>query len=127
MRHPLARAIPSRRPFRTPSRVATVAFVLLGLVQLFVSAVVPFADARAPSKLGAHIEQPVERHYVHDDANCSACTARHLTGTATVAEPPAAVVPLSAARVSVADRLVPDTERRDPLAARAPPAPRPLG
>jgi len=122
-----ARAIRPRRPLRARSRGAVVAFVLLGLVQLFVSAVVPFAEARAPSRLGAHIERPTERHYVHDEAYCSACTARHLTGTAPVAEPPVAVAPLSAKRVSLAVRVAPDAERRDPLAARAPPAPRPLG
>lgn len=102
-------------------------FVLLGLVQLFVSAVVPFAEARAPSRLGAHIEQPTERHYVHDEAYCSACTARHLTGTAAVAEPPAVVAPLAATRVSSAFRRAPDTEWPNPLAARAPPAVHHLG
>ena len=102
-------------------------FVLLGLVQLFVSAVVPFAEARAPSRLGAHIEQPTERHYVHDEAYCSACTARHLTGMAAAAEPPAVVAPLAATRVSSAVRRAPDTEWPNPLAARAPPAVRHLG
>jgi hypothetical protein len=127
MRHPPARASRSSRPFRTQSRAAVVAFALLGLVQLFVAAVVPFAESRAPSRLGAHIEQPVERHYVHDDANCSACTARHLTGTATAAVPAPAVAPSSGARVSWAGRRAPDSEWEDPLAARAPRAPRPLG
>jgi hypothetical protein len=127
MHPPIARAIPRSRPIRTRSRAAVVAFVLLGLVQLFVSAVVPFAEARAPSRLGAHVEQPTERHYVHDEAYCSACTARHLTGTAPVAEPPAIVVPLSATRVSSAIRRTPDSDWPDPLAARAPPTARRLG
>jgi hypothetical protein len=115
-------------PVRTRSRAAVVAFVLLGLVQLFVSVVVPFAEARAPSRLGAHIEQPSERrHYVHDDAYCSACIARHLTGTAPVAAPPAKVVARYVAQPPAALLLAPETERRSLLAARAPPAPSPLG
>ena len=113
------------RPSR--SRTAFVLFVLLGLVQLFVSAVVPFADARAPSKLGAHIEQPTERHYVHDDANCSACIARHLTGTAPLPAAPPTVAPAFVPQPPESMRLVPESERRDPVVARAPPAPRPLG
>jgi hypothetical protein len=127
MHPPIVPAIPRSRPIRTRSRAAVVAFMLLGLVQLFVSAVVPFAEARAPSRLGAHVEQPTERHYVHDEAYCSACTARHLTGTAPAAEPPAVVVPLSATRVSSAVRRTPDSDWPDPLAARAPPGPSPLG
>ena len=99
-----------------------MAFVLLGLVQLFVSTVVPFVEARAPSNLGAHIEQPTERrHYVHNEADCSACIARHLTGTAPQPAPP----PIIAAIVAVTPRatllVAPDAERRGPLAARAPP------
>lgn len=102
---------------------------MLGLVQLFVAAVVPFAEAsRAPSKLGAHIEQPTERrHYVHDESYCASCIARHLTGTAPLPAP----IALPATRVVVippaAPLLPPDAERRDPSAARAPPAPARLG
>ena len=121
-----ARAIRPTRPAHTRSRAATVAFVLLALVQLFISTVVPFAEARAPSRLGAHIEQPTQRHYVHDEAYCSACTARHLTGTAQAPEPPAVVVGVAAMGVSVALRRAPDTEWRDPVDARGPPAPRSL-
>jgi hypothetical protein len=116
------------RPVRTRTRAAVLAFALLGLVQLFVSAVVPFAEARAPSRLGAHIEQQSERrHYVHDEAYCSACIARHLTGTAPLPAPaPRAAVGFVAPPATA--RLVPpDTERRGPLAARAPPTPRQLG
>jgi hypothetical protein len=127
MRYPFAERSSLHRPLRTRSRAAVVAFVLLGLVQLFVSAVVPFAEARAPSRLGAHIEQPIKRHYVHDEAYCSACTARHLTGTARLAEPPAPVAPLAATRVSSAVLRAPDADRESTLAARAPPALRPLG
>jgi hypothetical protein len=46
---------------------------LLGLVQLFVSAVVPFAEARDAVRAGAHIERPSERHYVHDEAILRGC------------------------------------------------------
>ena len=109
------------------SRAAIVVFVLLGLVQMFVSAVVPFAEARAPSRLGAHIEQPTERHYVHDEANCSACTARHITGTAPTPPAPPAVTNEFAAYPGDALRVAPRSERPDPLAARAPPAPHTLG
>jgi hypothetical protein len=115
------------RPAPVRSRATVALFVLLGLVQLFVSAVVPFAETRASSKLGAHIEQPVERHYTHDDANCSACTARHLTGTAPVPAPPPTVAPRFTTRPAESKRLAPDNERRDPLTARAPPAASPLG
>jgi hypothetical protein len=105
-----------------------VAFALLGLVQLFVSAVVPFAEARAPSRLGAHIEQPSERrHYVHDEAYCSACIARHLTGTAPVPAPPPRVAVGFVAPPPAARLVPPDAERRGPLTARAPPTPRRLG
>jgi len=105
-----------------------VAFALLGLVQLFVSAVIPFAEARAPSRLGAHIEQPSERrHYVHDEAYCSACIARHLTGTAPLPAPPPAVAVGFVAPPPAAPLLAPDAERRGPVAARAPPSLRQLG
>ena len=116
------------RPVRTRSRAAVVAFALLGLVQLFVSAVIPFAEARAPSGLGAHIEQPSERrHYVHDEAYCSACIARHLTGTAPLPAP-APMVAVGFVAPPPATRLfAPRAERRGPLAARAPPAPSRLG
>src|SRR5512138_834046 len=123
--HRMDRTPTSARP---RSRGAIVAFALLALVQLFVSAIIPFAEARAPSRLGAHIEQPSERrHYVHDDAYCSACIARHLTGTAPVAAPPAKVVARYVAQPPAALLLAPETERRSPLAARAPPASSPLG
>jgi len=122
------RANRTTRPFRERSRPAAVAFALLGLVQLFVSAVVPFAEARTPSGLGAHIERPSERrHYVHDEAYCAACIARHITGTAPVSAPPADVAPRVAAQPPAAPLVAPVTERRDPLAARAPPAPDLLG
>jgi hypothetical protein len=105
-----------------------VAFALLGLVQLFVSAVVPFAEARAPSGLGAHIEQPSERrHYVHDEANCSACIARHLTSTAPLPAPAPMVVVGFVAPPPAARAFVPDEDRRGPLTARAPPTPQQLG
>ena len=116
------------RPVRTRTRAAVVAFALLGLVQLFVSAVVPFAEARAPSRLGAHIEQPSERrHYVHDEAYCSACIARHLTGTAPLPAPAPTVAVGFIAPPPAARLVPPDTERRGPLTARAPPTPRQLG
>jgi len=114
-----SRAIPSTRPVRARSRAAVAVFVLLGLVQLFISAVVPFAEARAPSRLGAHIEQPTARHYVHDEAYCS-------TGTAPAAEPPVAVAPLASMRVLLAVRRAPDSEWHDPVEARGPPAANPL-
>jgi hypothetical protein len=113
---------------RPRSRAAIVAFALLAVVQLFVSAVIPFAEARAPSRLGAHIEQPSERrHYVHDEAYCSACIARHLTGTAPLPAPPPKVAVGFVAPRPAAPILAPETERRGPLAARGPPAPRQLG
>jgi len=122
----IRRANRTTRPFR--SRAAVVAFALLGLVQLFVSSVVPFAEARAPSKLGAHIEQPSERrHYVHDEAYCSACIARHLTGTAPAESSPSYTPQHFTSQPPAAPLLAPDTERRSPLAARAPPAPSRLG
>jgi hypothetical protein len=105
-----------------------VAFALLGLVQLFVATVVPFTEARAPSKLGAHIEQSSERrHYVHDEAYCSACIARHLTGTAPAQAPAAVVAPRAIGQPPAALLLAPDTERLDPVAARAPPTRHQLG
>lgn len=105
-----------------------MAFALLGLVQLFVSSVVPFAEARTPSKLGAHIEQPSERrHYVHDEAYCSACIARHLTGTAPTQSSVSYTPQRYSSRPPAAPLLEPDTERRGPLAARAPPARSRLG
>jgi hypothetical protein len=105
-----------------------VAFALLGLVQLFVSVVVPFAEGRAPSALGPHIEQPSERrHYVHDEAYCSACIARHLTGTAPLPAP-APLVAVGFVTPPPATRpFAPRSEHRGPLAARAPPTPRQLG
>jgi hypothetical protein len=122
------RADSATRPVRTRTRAAVVAFSLLGLVQLFVSAVVPFAEARAPSRLGAHIEQPSERrHYVHDEAYCSACIARHLTGTAPLPAPAPKVAVGFVAPPPAARLVPPDTERRGPLTARAPPTPRQLG
>lgn len=118
----------SARPFRARSRAAVVAFALLGLVQLFIAAVVPLVEARAPSKLGMHIEQPTERrHYVHDEAYCAACIARHLTGTAPLPAPIAPPATGVVAQSPAAPLLPPDAERRDPSAARAPPAPARLG
>lgn len=111
------------RPARVRPRATVVLFVLLGLVQLFVSAVVPFVEARAPSKLGAHIEQPTERrHYAHNEADCSACIARHLTGTAPQPAPPPIVVATVVATPRATLLVSPDAERRSPLAARAPPS-----
>jgi hypothetical protein len=111
------------RPSRKRSLAAVAAFVVLGLVQLFVSAVVPLAEGRAPSKLGAHVEQPTERrHYVHDEAYCASCIARHLTGTAPLPAPIALVATTIVAQPPTAPFLPPDAERRDPSAARAPPA-----
>jgi len=105
-----------------------IGVVTTALVQLFVSAVVPFAEARAPSRLGAHIEQPSERrHYVHDEAYCSACIARHLTGTAPLPAPAPTVAVGFIAPPPAARLVPPDTERRGPLTARAPPTPRQLG
>lgn len=128
MRYATHRADRTTRPLRTRSRAAVVAFALLGLVQLFVAAVVPFAEARTPSKLGTHIEQRSDRsHYVHDEAYCAACIARHLTGTAALLAPPPVVAPSIVGLPPAAPLLAPDTDRRDPLAARAPPAPTPLG
>ena len=128
MKSTTRRADRATRPVRARSRAAVAAFVLLGLVQLFVSTVIPFAETRAPSGLGAHVEQQSERrHYVHDEANCSACIARHLTGTAPSATPPATVTARFEAPPPAALLLIPDTERRDPIAARAPPAPPTLG
>jgi hypothetical protein len=110
------------RPGRARSRGAVASFVLVGLVQLFVSAVVPFVEGRAPSKLGAHIEQPTERHYVHNEADCAACIAQHLTGTAPLPPPPPMVAAIFVATPRAALLVAPDAERRGPLAARAPPA-----
>jgi hypothetical protein len=116
------------RPSRKRSLAAVAAFVVLGLVQLFVSAVVPLAEGRAPSKLGAHVEQPTERrHYVHDEAYCASCIARHLTGTAPLPAPIPLVATTIVAQPPTAPFLPPDAERRDPSAARAPPAPARLG
>ena len=116
------------RLVRTRSRAAVASLMLVGLVQLFVSAVVPFAEVRAPSGIGAHIERQSERrHYVHDEAYCSACIARHLTGTAPVATPPTMATARFVAPPPTARLFVPDTERRDPVAARAPPARPTLG
>jgi hypothetical protein len=96
--------------------------VLLALVQLFVAAVVPFTE-RAPSQIGAHIEQPSERrHYVHNEDLCSACIARHLTGAAEHVPTPAFDAPRLAAPAPAAPLVAPDVERRGPRAARAPPS-----
>ena len=55
-------------------------FVLLGLVQLFMSTVVPLVEGRAPTSLGSHIEQQSERkHYVHNEANCAACVRAEMS------------------------------------------------
>lgn len=128
MRHATSRPNRPTRLCRRRSRAAVVAFALLGLVQLFVAVVVPFAEAKTPSNLGTHIEQRSDRrHYVHDETYCAACIARHLTGTAPLETPPPTVERLFVVLPSAAPFLAPDTDRRDPLAARAPPAPRPLG
>src|SRR5574338_1044417 len=103
------------RPARPRSRATVVAFVLLGLVQLFVSTAVPLLEGRASSGLGAHIEQPTERrHYVHDEAECSACIARHLTGTAPLPAPPLIVTATVAAAPRTTLLVAPDAERRGP-------------
>ncbi len=116
------------RPPRVRSRAGVVVFVLLGLVQLFMSTVVPLVEGRAPTSLGAHIEQQTERkHYVHNEANCAACVARHLTGTAPLPTPVALQRSLSVALPPAAPLLPPNAERRDPSVARAPPAPARLG
>lgn len=126
MNSTIRRADRTTRPFR--SRAAVVAFALLGLVLLFVSSVVPFAEARAPSKLGAHVEQPSERrHYVHDEAYCSACIARHLTWTAPAESSVSYTREQYSSQPPAAPLLAPDTERRGPLAARAPPKASRLG
>jgi hypothetical protein len=124
MKLTIPRADRTTQPLRTRSRAAVVGLILLGLVQLFVAVAVPFAEARTPSKLGMHIEQKSERsHYVHDEALCSACTARHLTGTAPASPPLAEVALRVVVEPTAAPLIVRQAERSDPLAARAPPAP----
>ena len=116
------------RPLRARSRAGVVVFALLGLVQLFMATVVPLAEGRAPTSLGAHIEQQSERtHYVHNETNCAACVARHLTGAAPLPAPIALHATLSVALPPAAPLFPPNAERRDPAAARAPPAAPPLG
>jgi hypothetical protein len=118
----ISQADRTTRPSRPRSRAGVVVFVLLGLVQLFVSAVVPLGEGRAPTQLGAHIEQQSERlHYVHNEANCAACVARHLTSTAPVSDPLAPHASRFAAQPPAAPLLQPNAERRDPTVARAPP------
>lgn len=122
MKATIRRGHRTARPVRARSRAAAAAFALLGLVQLFVCAVVPFIDARAPSRLGAHVEQQTERqHYVHDEAYCSACIARHLTGTAALPAPVELLAGQFTAQPSAPPLLTADSERRDPGDARAPP------
>lgn len=119
---------PSSPPRRVPLWAGRFVIALLGLVQLFVCAVVPLTEARAPSKLGAHIERPTERpHYVHDEAYCAACIARHLTGTEPLPAPMPVLATVFVARPPRDQLLPPEAERRDPTAARAPPAPTRLG
>jgi hypothetical protein len=121
------RANPFSRPYRPRSRAAVAAWVFLALVQLLVAAVVPFTE-RAPTRIGAHVEQPSERrHYVHNEDYCSACIARHLTGAASHASTPAFDAPRLAVFTPAAPLVAPDVERRGPLAARAPPSPVRLG
>ena len=110
------------RPVRARSRATVVVFVLLGLVQLFCSAVAPFVEGRSPSRLGTHIEAPTERHYVHDEADCSACIARHLAGPAPLPPTPPIVASMVAATPRTTLLPAPDAEHSGPLAARAPPA-----
>lgn len=121
---PAPEQLPQRHsPPRASSRATRVAFILLGLVQLFVCAVVPFTEAHAPSNLGKHIEQPTERqHYVHDEAYCAACIARHLTGTAPLPAPLPAHAVAFLAVAPAAPLLPPNAAWRRPSAARAPPA-----
>lgn len=118
-----------RHPPRFVSRAARAALVILGLVQLFVCAIVPLSEGGRPtSKLGAHIERQSERqHYVHDEAYCAACLASHLTGTVPL---PAPVAPHATVLVVDAPATLlfpPGGERREPPPARAPPTASQLG
>lgn len=128
MKFTIRRASRTTRSFRTHPRAGVLAFALLGLVQLLISTAVPLSEGRAQTQIGAHIERQSERrHYVHNEATCAACVARHLTGPAPLPAPIALHASLSVGVPPAAPLLPPNDERRDPSVARAPPAPAPLG
>lgn len=112
----------SLRPPRARSSVARLAVAALAILQIFVGAVVPFADARPSSIVGPHAEQQGGRqHYVHDEAYCAACVARHIVGTAARPSAPAPVASLAQIAPPTAPMLVAATEPLPAVSPRAPP------
>lgn len=112
----------SLRPPRARSGVARLAVVALAILQFFVGAVVPFADARPSSIIGPHAEQQGGRqHYVHDEAYCAACVARHILGTVARPTPPAPVASVAQIAPPTAPMLVAATEPLTAVSPRAPP------
>lgn len=113
---------PSLRLPRARSSVARLAVAALAILQIFVGAVVPFADARPSSIIGPHAEQQGgRRHYVHDEAYCAACVARHIVGTTARPSPPAPVASLAQIVPPTAPMLVAATEPLPTVSPRAPP------
>jgi hypothetical protein len=110
-------------PPRTRSRAARFVLAMVAMLQLLVTGVVPLTDSKAPSTIGAHVEQYGGRqHYVHDEALCLACSVRHLVGDVPRAP---AELPATTARIAVprsAPIADPSAELRRDAPPRAPPA-----
>ena len=102
---------PAPRPLRRP-RLLLVTVVCLAMVQLGVLALAAMVGASV-RPLAAHVEEPgAPQHHGHDEADCVACVALHLVGTAPRAEP------LPAALRSTRSRPQPPAPERPALAGR---------
>lgn len=102
--------------------MARLAVAALAILQFFVAAVVPFADARPSSIIGPHIEQKGGRqHYVHDEAYCAACVARQIIGTVARGSTPAPVASVAQVAPPTAPVLAVAAEPIPAVSPRAPP------
>jgi hypothetical protein len=102
--------------------------VLLAMLQFLVCAVFPLGDSKVSSTVGAHVEQLGGRlHYVHDEAYCAACAARHLVGDVPHLPPEIPSASVHAAAPPAAPPNDPTAELQLAVSPRAPPAPARIG
>jgi len=96
---------------------------MLALITQFVLVLTPLIEGRDGPDASAHVERKgIQLHHAHDEAYCSACTARHLLASSEVL-PPDELGSVSTARTLARD----ETESFHAVAAaptrsRAPPA-----
>ena len=97
-------------------------FAFLATLAQIVVALAPLAEGR-DGRMASHVEaNGSATHFTHNDANCAACQARSIQGTAAAASPPLLLTHLAPpTRISDAD-VVPSFDRFLQDSPRAPPS-----